>query len=203
MVRYNHKNTIMIKSEKISETKNMIIDVAEGLFAKFGYLGVSMADIANNLEITKAALYYHYKSKKEIYLKVLSSAFEDFSKDISNVVGNKKLPIEKRFCSMIAAYINFSLDKKDLAMLTMHKLSKDEDGIMRFIDDLKSKIVGQLEPTVREFLVYKKRDFAINSEIATHLLIGMLNTIILGEVAGGKKSWKSEDIAKQINAMFF
>lgn len=193
----------MIKSEKISETKNMIIDVAEGLFAKFGYLGVSMTDIANDLEITKAALYYHYKSKKEIYLKVLSSAFEDFSKDIHRVVNNDRLPVEKRFCNMIAAYIDFSLDKKDLATLTTQKLSKDEDGIRRFIDDLKSKIASQLEPTVREFLVYKKRDFVINSEIATHLLIGMLNTIILGEAANEKKHWKSEDIAKQINAMFF
>lgn len=47
-------------------TKERILEEALKLFAQSGYMGASMNDIATNLGVTKAALYKHYKSKKEI-----------------------------------------------------------------------------------------------------------------------------------------
>lgn len=184
-------------------TKDLIINAAERLFAQFGYLGVSMMDIASSLGITKAALYYHFDSKEKIYLEVLSGAFEEFSEAIQKITGDKNLPIEKRFRKTVAAYLDFCLEKRDLVKLTTQKLSKDNDNIVNFISELKIKIVRQLEPTVKEFLVYKKQIRLINSKIATYLLIGMLNTFILGEIFEGGKNWKAKDIARQIEKLFF
>lgn len=48
------------------DTKERILDAALELFAHSGYLGTSMSDIANQLGITKGALYKHYTSKQEI-----------------------------------------------------------------------------------------------------------------------------------------
>ena len=48
------------------DTKERILDAALELFARCGYLGTSMSDIAKQLGITKAALYKHYASKQEI-----------------------------------------------------------------------------------------------------------------------------------------
>ena len=41
------------------------------LFARNGYLGTSMSDIAQQLGITKAALYKHYTSKQEILDRIV------------------------------------------------------------------------------------------------------------------------------------
>jgi len=191
------------QNSKTVPTKDLIVDTAEQLFARFGYLGVSMTDIAESLEITKAALYYHFDSKEEIYLKVLDNAFEEFLEAIQKVISNKNSPIEKRFREMAFTYLDFCLEKRDLAKLTMQKLSKDNDNIVNFVSKLKIKVIRQLEPTVKEFLIYKKRSRLINSKIATYLLIGMLNTFILGEIVGDKKNWKAKDIVKQIERLFF
>ena len=191
------------QNSKTVPTKDLIVDAAEQLFAQFGYLGVSMMDIANSLGITKAALYYHFDSKEKIYLKVLNNAFEEFSEAIQKITGDKNLPIEKRFHRTVATYLDFCLKKKDLAKLTMQKLSKDNDNIVDFISELKMKIVRQLEPTVKEFLVYKKRSRLVNSKIATYLLIGMLNSFVIGEIIEGGKNWKAKDIVKQIERLFF
>ncbi|MFZ2970909.1 MAG: TetR/AcrR family transcriptional regulator [Minisyncoccia bacterium] len=190
-------------NEKIepASTKNLIIDVAEQLFAKFGYLGVSMSDIAKSLEITKAALYYHFSSKEDLFLKVLSKDFEELSGAIKKL-SEEDLPIQKKFCRAITVYIDISLKRKGLAKLTMQKLSKDDDGIIDFIAKTKIEIANQLEPIVREFFIYKKKNI-ISSKVATYLLIGMLNTFILGEILEGGKNWKAKDIATQINALFF
>lgn len=48
------------------DTKGRILEAALKLFAQSGYSGTSMSDIANQLEITKGALYKHYTSKQEI-----------------------------------------------------------------------------------------------------------------------------------------
>jgi len=189
--------------ESTTSTKNLIIDTAEQLFAQFGYLGVSMMDIASSIGITKAALYYHFDSKEKIYLEVLDNAFKEFSETIQKVIGDEKLSIEKRFRKTITAYINFCLEKRDLAKLTMQKLSKDSDNIVNFIAKLKVEVARQLEPVVKDFLVSKKRSRLIDSKIATYLLIGMLNAFILGEIVEGGKNWKAKDILKQIEALFF
>ena len=47
-------------------TKEKILEEALKLFARSGYMGTSMNDIASQLCVTKAALYKHYSSKQEI-----------------------------------------------------------------------------------------------------------------------------------------
>jgi len=52
-------------------TKRRILEISLELFARNGYLGTSMSDIAMQLGFTKAALYKHYASKQEILDKIV------------------------------------------------------------------------------------------------------------------------------------
>ena len=52
-------------------TKERILETALALFAQRGYLGTSMNHIACQLGLTKAALYKHYTSKREILDKIV------------------------------------------------------------------------------------------------------------------------------------
>src|SRR5271170_6309988 len=49
-----------------SDTAARILDVAERLVQVRGYNGFSYADIAAELQITKAALHYHFAGKAEL-----------------------------------------------------------------------------------------------------------------------------------------
>ncbi|HEX2895445.1 MAG TPA: helix-turn-helix domain-containing protein [Marmoricola sp.] len=53
-------------------TRERILDVALGLFAEKGYDATSMREIAEQLGITKAALYYHFDSKADIVKAMLA-----------------------------------------------------------------------------------------------------------------------------------
>lgn len=57
-----------------SDTREQIRRVALELFAEQGYEKTSLREIAERLEVTKAALYYHFKTKEDI----VASLFEDF-----------------------------------------------------------------------------------------------------------------------------
>ena len=51
----------------MADTKENILMAALHLFARDGYEAVSVSQIAGELDITKGALYRHYKSKRDIF----------------------------------------------------------------------------------------------------------------------------------------
>jgi AcrR family transcriptional regulator len=70
------------KRQRRGDTRQRIQDVALELFAEQGYEKTSLREIAEHLDVTKAALYYHFKTKEEI----LVSIFEDLTKPIEDLI---------------------------------------------------------------------------------------------------------------------
>jgi AcrR family transcriptional regulator len=54
-------------------TRDEIIDVAMRLFAEHGYDKTSLREIADEVGVTKAALYYHFRTKDDIVRSALQS----------------------------------------------------------------------------------------------------------------------------------
>ncbi|MCK7627356.1 TetR/AcrR family transcriptional regulator [Streptomyces sp. RS10V-4] len=63
-------------------TRQRIQDVALELFSEHGYEKTSLREIAEKLEVTKAALYYHFKTKEDIVI----SLFEDLCRPIDELI---------------------------------------------------------------------------------------------------------------------
>ena len=49
-----------------TDTRTRILDVAERLVQERGFNGFSYADVASELEVTKASLHYHFAGKSEL-----------------------------------------------------------------------------------------------------------------------------------------
>jgi TetR/AcrR family transcriptional regulator, transcriptional repressor for nem operon len=60
------------------DTAERILDVAERLVQTCGYNGFSYADVARELDVTKAALHYHFASKGELGVALLTRYTERF-----------------------------------------------------------------------------------------------------------------------------
>ncbi|WP_329135070.1 TetR/AcrR family transcriptional regulator [Streptomyces sp. NBC_01476] len=65
-----------------SDTRRRIQDVALELFAEHGYEKTSLREIAERLDVTKAALYYHFKTKEDI----LVSISEDLARPVDELI---------------------------------------------------------------------------------------------------------------------
>jgi AcrR family transcriptional regulator len=70
------------KQPRRGNTRQRIQDVALELFAEQGYEKTSLREIAEHLDVTKAALYYHFKTKEEIIV----SLFEDLTQPILELI---------------------------------------------------------------------------------------------------------------------
>lgn len=66
--------------KEVTNTKNLILEVALDLFSKRGYSSVSVRDICGNVGIKESSIYYHFKNKQEI--------FDDLCKHFSDITYN-------------------------------------------------------------------------------------------------------------------
>lgn len=85
----------------MADTKQRIRDVASELFARQGYTGTSMADIAGRLSITPAALYYHYRSKADVLDALLAeplAAYAELAKHAAELAP----------ADLLAAFVDFT-----------------------------------------------------------------------------------------------
>ncbi|MEV0266711.1 TetR/AcrR family transcriptional regulator [Streptomyces sp. NPDC050617] len=64
------------------DTRQRIQDVALGLFVEQGYEKTSLREIAEALDVTKAALYYHFKTKEDIFVSI----FEDLGRPLDELI---------------------------------------------------------------------------------------------------------------------
>ncbi|MEV8632720.1 helix-turn-helix domain-containing protein [Streptosporangium sp. NPDC051023] len=65
-----------------SDTRQRIQQVALELFAERGYEKTSLREVAERLQITRPALYYHFKAKEDI----LNGVIEDLNHSIDELV---------------------------------------------------------------------------------------------------------------------
>ena len=184
----------------IQDTKQYIIGTARSLFSEYSYLGVSMDDIAKKLNITKAALYYHFTGKAEIYTEVLNDVFDKLSLSVSEALSEKT--VDKKLHKLIRNYLVFGLKEKNLVKSLMLKLSPADPQIKNRITQLREQIIGLIQPVIKEMSASKKITRKVDDKLLTSLLVGTMNGLIL-EYSFLNKKIKSGKIADQIIAALF
>src|ERR1700730_13314210 len=74
-------------------TRERILDVALDLFTEQGFDGTSLRQIAERLDVTKAALYYHFESQDDI-LMALHLRLHECGKDALVRMGEGPVTLE-------------------------------------------------------------------------------------------------------------
>ena len=89
----------------MTDIKEKILMTALQLFAKDGYEAVSVRNIAEELGITKGALYRHYKNKRDIFNNIVEKMIQIDAKRAEEY----QMPVEQ-YASMPDSYENTSLE---------------------------------------------------------------------------------------------
>jgi AcrR family transcriptional regulator len=109
-VRARRQNVSM--DTRRGDTRARIQQVALELFAEQGYERTSLREIAERLGVTKAALYYHFKSKEDI---VRSFTEDHFSRlDALIAWGRNQPPSAQTGHEVIERYISILMDGSEV-----------------------------------------------------------------------------------------
>lgn len=129
------------------ETWRQILTAAKELFLAKGYKGVSMKEIADAVQVTSAALYYHFpRGKEDLFAKMIQTLFvEEGAARIDQVLASARnlrerlelltaflptLPIDERFTMLLRDAREYIKDRES------------QEIILSLRDRLKQQIAG-------------------------------------------------------------
>ena len=84
----------------MDDKKKRIIEIAEQLFAQYGFLKTTMEDIAKKVHMGKSSVYYYFKSKDDIFAEVIRKDTRIFQQKLNDAVNDANTPEDK-----IRAYV--------------------------------------------------------------------------------------------------
>ena len=115
-----------VKAIPRRKTREEILELSAPLFARHGYDGVSMRDVAAAVGLTQAALYYHFSDKDQLYLDAVTCEFQEKEAALKAMLAGNGTPWERleRFVAGLARMM--ATDKDFLRLVQWVLLDTDE-----------------------------------------------------------------------------
>lgn len=145
------------RAEQARRTRARILEVARLLFAGKGYEATSLQDIADEMGLTKPAVYYHYKGKNEI-LKDLAEPVREASIDLLTRAHGLPLGPERTEL-LVTGLADLLITHREMARIMAQQPGLREDvtaalGARRLIDGLVMTLFGPEPSPDQRFAVY-------------------------------------------------
>lgn len=102
---------------KAHDTRRRLLDIARGVYAERGYEAATNKEIADLAHMTTAALYYHFPSKRDLYLAVHEDAREQ---------------VYARFDEVLDPTATFA-DQLVSVLVATHELNEEDPTLAQFL----------------------------------------------------------------------
>ena len=171
----------------------LIVDVAQRLFAKYGFKKTTIDEIAHSAHIAKGSIYYYFDSKEDIFRAVLDKENRLWSQKVREVINRASTPQEK-----LRAYL--VTRTKYLSKLTNFYSALREEYLEHyaFIENMRKRYFREEIEIVKAILEegVKKGIFKVEE-------LGLMAFVIVAALKGLEYPWTMEipmpDIEKSID----
>lgn len=143
----------------MNKTKKAIFDAAIKIFSINGYEGATMDDMAQEAGVAKGTLYYHFKSKEEIFKYVITEGIEVIKEQITEVTEKEKNALSK-LKALCRLQLNLVYEKKDFFKVIMSQLWGQELRQLE-LREVIGKYINSIEKYIKDAMdegVIKKGD---------------------------------------------
>jgi len=134
---FKKMNTAKSGSEKANKVE-LIIEASQKRFGLFGIEKTSMREIANDLKLSKASLYYYFPDKESLYKAVVEKEQIEFISKISERIFSIQEP-EQLLLEYANARLSYFRTLLNLSRLRLEDYSELKPGFRETIQDFKEK----------------------------------------------------------------
>jgi AcrR family transcriptional regulator len=170
MVQLAHDGTNL---EKIND----LLTAAQKRFGTYGFEKTTMNEIAQDLGISKAALYYYYPDKENLYKAVVEKETDIFLSLLDEKMATNSNPVE-----LIKIYTEIRLDYFRKLMNLSRVRAEDNQGIKNIMHELRLRFREKEIQKIAEILdqgkIQKQFDFE-DSEFLSTMFLNILRGLSL------------------------
>lgn len=188
------------KEEERQRKLDEILDTALVLFARKGYAGTTIEDIADELGYAKASLYYYFPGKEAMVKALIYDAMDAAARRMDQILARSQDPIEN-LRDLIGYYVDDYLEKRgffniyhQVAHFMDAILSPEESRAMGLrMAEMNHKIIGMIRRGIEEGY-YIDLDPQTLGEILMGMISGLMNQMTLR----GLKGWDRQALKPTI-----
>jgi TetR/AcrR family transcriptional regulator len=175
-----------------------IVQAARDRFAHYGYSKVTMEEIASDVELGKASLYYYFPTKEDLFKAVISLEQAELLSDIEKLL-QKPASSSDKLREYVKFRMQFFRDLINLGTLSVHSYMDNKSVFKKlFVDFEKTELelINQIiDEGIRnnEFLKFRDEDTPV---VFLHILQG-LRCRILRNARGRELDKKTRDSLQQ------
>jgi len=157
---------------KKENRREKIVAAAAHLFANRGYKLTSMRDIAEEAELAAGSIYYHFKSKAELFIAIVDEGTDRRSRALKMVLEESSEAWE-RLELTCAVHLLFSLAKNDFSAVISRPVGVDEKSIWDRVIKSRDDMEQDFREAVGELTLPKTLD----KTLYLFVLWGAINTV--------------------------
>ena len=176
------------------ETWRHILTAAKKLFFAKGYKGVSMKEIADVVQVTPAALYYHFpKGKEDLFTKMIQTLFVEEGVAGLDQVLTTTYDLRERLNLFTASLLTLPIDEQFTMLLRDAKEHIKDPENQRIILSLRDKIKQQAMG-----IFQAARDAG---EIRTDIPVTVLVSLYMGMMRESKNTQESRQASQLVSVL--
>jgi len=180
----------------MNKTKKAIFEAAIKVFSRNGYDSATMDEMATTAGVAKGSLYYHFKSKEEIFYFIVQAGIDLINNEVKEAIKEINDPIE-RLKEAAKVQLKYVYTNKDLFRVIMSQVwgqKERHEEIREHIKNLINMNSKYLEGIVEDGYIDKD-----NSDIVSFCFIGVLFSSALYEIINNDNYNHDEVVEKFIN----
>ena len=158
-----------------------ILNISEQLFTEHGYNAVSIRDISEACNLTKAALYYHFPSKGALYGEVIHQYADRLQQQMWEAGKFDGCSVD-RLVAILTEYVRLTADRRTNVFQNekiKSGLNRRENLLLRH--KFLSVILDPLEEIIREAVEFGEIQPLPESLSPAAILVGMIHGMLVHE----------------------
>jgi AcrR family transcriptional regulator len=169
------------------EVRTRILDAARELFVNEGVESVTMRRIADRIEYSATAIYFHFRDKEALLEQLCECDFREFAHGFS-LIAQVPDPVE-RLRLAGHAYVNFGLTHPSHYRL-MFMMPKNTEGNLEAKGNPEEDAYAFLQTIVRDLIGQKKlRDDLTDVDLVSQMIWAGIHGVVSLEIAKCKDQW--------------
>ena len=183
--------------------REQILDIARRLFIREGYRGLAMHQISDALGVTKAALYYHFKNKEELFMAILESDLDVMSQVLDEIRAEGG-SYREQVTRFVAYVLRQPVEQRAIIRLGSQEIGQvSPEARQAFNRHYYAKFTGKIEAILR--LGMEAGEFrSLPPSLATHTLLGIIYPYLYNMQASdqAQASQLSDETIRQIVSIY-
>jgi AcrR family transcriptional regulator len=191
-------------SRSAQDSRDEILKAAMHLFANRGFHETSMSEVAREAHVSKALIFWHFKTKEELFVAVLNRLLEPYFIDFAEEAGvlDERAQIKK----LVEFYLDFVHDNASSVRFFLAQMLHDQrfsEGLNEQVLKIYSGYRGMLVELIARAQQKGLCTLRFTPQAAAGFLLSALNGILIEHLFMANNPLDSEEAVAMVSEWLF